>query len=85
MPDLAENPSIDYVVLAHDIKRWARELGFDEAGIAGIALDQDEQHLQRWLDHGYHGEMEYMERHGTRRTTPTDGASGPSWKNSAGS
>ncbi|HXE77882.1 MAG TPA: tRNA epoxyqueuosine(34) reductase QueG [Rhodanobacter sp.] len=72
MPDPRENPSIDYVVLAHDIKRWAKELGFDEAGIAGIALDEDEQHLQRWLDHGYHGEMEYMERHGTRRTRPAE-------------
>ncbi|WP_449428971.1 tRNA epoxyqueuosine(34) reductase QueG [Rhodanobacter umsongensis] len=62
----------DYAALARDIKRWAVELGFAEAGISGTDLGEDEQHLQRWLDDGHHGEMEYMARHGTRRSRPAE-------------
>jgi epoxyqueuosine reductase len=62
----------DYAALARDIKRWARELGFAEAGISGVALGQDEQHLQNWLDDGYHGEMDYMARHGSKRSRPDE-------------
>jgi epoxyqueuosine reductase len=62
----------DYVALASDIKRWAVELGFAEAGISGTNLGEDEAHLQRWLEHGHHGEMEYMARHGTRRSRPAE-------------
>ncbi|OOG55285.1 tRNA epoxyqueuosine(34) reductase QueG [Rhodanobacter sp. B05] len=62
----------DYAALARDIKRWAIELGFAEAGISGTGLAEDERHLQRWLDGGHHGEMEYMARHGTRRSRPAE-------------
>jgi len=61
---------IDYGRLAADIKDWARELGFQQAGITGIDLDADETHLRRWLQQGRHGEMHYMEKHGTRRSRP---------------
>jgi epoxyqueuosine reductase len=62
----------DYVALARDIKRWAAELGFADAGISGTDLSEDEAHLQRWLDGGHHGEMEYMARHGSRRSRPAE-------------
>jgi epoxyqueuosine reductase len=62
----------DYIALASDIKRWAHELGFAETGISGVSLEKDEQHLLGWLQDGYHGEMEYMERHGTRRSRPDE-------------
>ena len=62
----------DYVALARDIKRWAAELGFADTGISGTDLAEDEAHLQRWLDGGHHGEMEYMARHGTKRTRPAE-------------
>ncbi len=66
------HPTIDFVALAGAIKQWSRELGFADAGITGTQLDEDEQHLNRWLDHGYQGQMEYMARHGTRRTRPAE-------------
>ena len=66
------HPTIDFVALASDIKQWARELGFAAAGIASTQLGEDEQHLNRWLAHGYHGQMEYMARHGTKRTRPAE-------------
>jgi len=62
----------DYAALARDIKRWAIELGFAEAGISGTDLGEDERHLERWLEDGHHGEMEYMARHGSRRARPAE-------------
>jgi len=65
-------PAIDYAVLARDIKQWARELGFADAGISGVALGEDERHLERWLADGHHGEMDYMARHGAKRARPAE-------------
>ncbi|WP_043692617.1 tRNA epoxyqueuosine(34) reductase QueG [Luteibacter sp. 9133] len=62
----------DYAALATDIKRWARELGFADVGIAGTDLGHDEAYLERWLADGHHGEMDYMARHGTRRSRPAE-------------
>lgn len=64
--------TVDHAALAADIKRWARELGFAEAGISGVDLARDERHLQQWLADGHHGEMAYMARHGTRRSRPDE-------------
>ena len=58
--------------LTPDIQRWARELGFQQVGIAGIDLPQDEAHLMAWLQAGYHGEMSYMRRHGHKRSRPAE-------------
>jgi len=58
--------------LAADIKRWAAQLGFQAAGISGIELGPDEAALLDWLARGFHGEMDYMERHGTRRSRPAE-------------
>ncbi|WP_017460900.1 tRNA epoxyqueuosine(34) reductase QueG [Dyella ginsengisoli] len=63
-------PAIDYALLARSIKQWARDLGFAEAGISGVDLAEDEVHLQRWLAEGHHGEMDYMARHGAKRSRP---------------
>jgi epoxyqueuosine reductase len=54
------------------IKGWGRELGFDAVAIAGIDLAEDEARLMEWLGRGWHGEMEYMERHGARRARPAE-------------
>lgn len=50
----------------------ARAAGFAAVGVSGVDLPEDEAHLQRWLDLGYHGEMGYMARHGTRRSRPAE-------------
>ena len=63
---------IDFDRLAHNIRAWARDLGFDQAGIADVALADDEHRLINWLAEGQHGEMGYMARHGTRRSRPSD-------------
>ncbi|MDE2155381.1 MAG: tRNA epoxyqueuosine(34) reductase QueG [Xanthomonadaceae bacterium] len=72
MPPADTRTATDYAALARDIKRWAVELGFAQAGISGTGLGDDEPHLQRWLQHGHHGEMSYMARHGDKRSRPAE-------------
>jgi epoxyqueuosine reductase len=60
----------NYVRLAEDIKRWARELGFQKIGITDCDLAKAEVHLNRWLQKSFHGEMDYMERHARLRGQP---------------
>jgi len=68
--------AIDYHRLASDIRAWGAELGFGRVGIAGVELGEDEAHLMNWLGAGYHGKMDYMARHGTKRSRPADLAPG---------
>lgn len=58
--------------LARRIKAWGLELGFQQVGISDTALDEHESRLLAWLDAGRHGEMDYMARHGTRRSRPAE-------------
>ena len=58
--------------LATDIKRWGAELGFGRVGIARLDLSADEAHFRDWLAAGFQGEMEYMSRHGTKRSRPAE-------------
>ena len=64
--------SLDLPALSQTIKDLGRELGFQQVGIAGLDLATHEAHLQRWLDAGYHGEMEYMAAHGSKRSHPEE-------------
>ena len=58
--------------LAAFIKSEAQLLGLSHCAITDTQLEQHETHLLNWLDDGFHGEMHYMERHGTRRSRPAD-------------
>ena len=60
----------DFHALAQQIKSWGMELGFDEVGITDTELDEHEAHLMNWLAAGHHGEMQYMSKHGTKRSQP---------------
>lgn len=56
--------------LGQEIKSWAHELGFQDCGITDTALDLHEQRLNAWLQEGYHGELDYMAAHGSKRSRP---------------
>jgi epoxyqueuosine reductase len=58
--------------LAGDIQGWGRELGFQQVGISHTRLEAHEARLLEWLDLGFHGDMEYMQRHGTMRSRPAE-------------
>jgi len=56
--------------LALQIKQWGLELGFQQVGITDTDLSDAEVHLQNWLANNFHGEMDYMQRHGLKRSRP---------------
>ncbi len=58
--------------LQPQIETLAFDLGFDAIGFSDIDLAEHEQHLSTWLEKGFHGEMEYMHRHGTKRSRPNE-------------
>ncbi len=63
---------IDYQQLASEIKTWAKTLGFQGIGITDTDLSQHEGHLKTWLAKKFHGDMDYMEKHGTKRSRPEE-------------
>ena len=58
--------------LREQLDSLARARGFDALGVSDVALGVDAARLQHWLDAGLHGEMDYMSRHGTKRTRPDE-------------
>lgn len=63
---------LNYQELTEKIKSWGKELGFSGLGISDIDLSTHETVLKRWLDNGYHGNMDYMARHGMMRARPAE-------------
>jgi len=67
--DIDENALAE---LAQRIRNWGRELGFGAVGISDIDLTDAEKGLTDWLEAGYHGEMDYMAKHGMKRARPAE-------------
>ncbi|MDH2918712.1 MAG: tRNA epoxyqueuosine(34) reductase QueG [Sideroxydans sp.] len=63
---------VDYAALSIQTQRWASELGFQDVGITDTNLAEAEHDLLRWLAQGFHGGMDYMAKHGTKRTRPDE-------------
>src|SRR5476649_1515006 len=61
---------IDKVQLSAQIKQWGQELGFQQVGITDTHLDLYEARLQEWLAKSFHGSMDYMQKHGEKRSQP---------------
>ncbi len=54
------------------IKQSAKDLGFDYCGIAKAQkLDEDAHRLEKWLNKGYQGKMDYMNKYFDLRIDPT--------------
>ena len=70
MGEPAANP--DPAALALRFKALARAHGFQRCGISGIDLGEDESHLRDWLARGLYGTMDWMARHGDKRTRPSE-------------
>lgn len=62
----------DFQQLADMIKTWGEELGFQQIGITDIDLSAYEDRFHAWLAKGFHGDMQYMESHGTKRYRPAE-------------
>ena len=68
-----ENPQLsNYATLTEQIRGWAHELGFQAVGISDTNLDAAEAGLLKWLGQGLHGELDYMAKHGVKRSRPAE-------------
>ena len=63
---------IDHDALWTQIQTWARILGFSQIGVAPVDLSSAEPGLRAWLAQNFHGEMDYMARHGMKRARPAE-------------
>ena len=70
MPETPDN--IDHVLLLQKIYGWSKELGFQQLGVSDIDLTEHDKHLNEWIAAGFHGEMDYMFKHGTKRSHPEE-------------
>lgn len=64
--------TLDYNLLATQIKQWGQNLGFQQIGITDTDLKKYEEHFLSWLAKNFHGEMQYMHAHGTKRYMPAE-------------
>ncbi|MES2858924.1 MAG: tRNA epoxyqueuosine(34) reductase QueG [Pseudomonadota bacterium] len=65
-------PPPDHAALALRIRALARDAGFQRVGISGVELGADADHLRDWLAQGLHGSMDWMARHGDKRSRPAE-------------
>jgi len=70
------DPHTDLQSLADEIKLLGQSLGFQQVGITDTELSDAETQLNRWLKAGLHADMDYMHKHGTKRTRPAELHSG---------
>lgn len=55
-----------------EIRQWGLELGFQQVGITDVDLSAREPQLEEWLKKNFHGEMDYMQKHGMKRARPAE-------------
>jgi epoxyqueuosine reductase len=49
-------------VISREVKRLAAEIGFDLAGVAGVADTPEQRFFPGWIAEGHAGEMSYLEK-----------------------
>lgn len=54
------------------VKQQAKLLGLAHCAITDTDLGEHETHFLNWLDAGFHGAMDYMHRHGVKRSRPAE-------------
>lgn len=70
MTDTSANLSPE--ALSALVKEEARKLGIAHCAITDTNLGEHETNLLNWLDAGFHGSMDYMQRHGVKRSRPAE-------------
>ncbi len=56
--------------LRQELESLARELGFQQVGVADCDLSDQSARFKAWLDAGYQGEMKWLAEHFEKRTQP---------------
>lgn len=70
MNDSRFNSHEQLELLADKIKQWGTEMGFDAVGVTDGDLQEHDAYLNAWIEKGMHGDMDYMHKHGSKRTNP---------------
>jgi epoxyqueuosine reductase len=73
---MTDTRPIDPEAVKRELVALGSALGFAAIGVTHIEIPEDERHLLKWLTLGFHGEMDYMERHGVLRSRPQQLAPG---------
>lgn len=63
---------IDPTLLLAHIQKTGHALGFSQIAVAPVDLSSAEPALLSWLEKNFHGEMDYMARHGLKRARPAE-------------
>tara|TARA_B100000767_G_scaffold273759_1_gene304854 strand:- start:589 stop:1773 length:1185 start_codon:yes stop_codon:yes gene_type:complete len=66
-PPIAPLTTQQLADLATHIKGLASQFGFADCGITDIDNEAAGAQLEQWLDLGYHADMDYMSKHGSKR------------------
>ena len=56
---------------SEQVQAFAQELGFDLAGVASAEATPESEFFEKWLNHGYAGQMQYLERQKKQRLDPS--------------
>ena len=72
LPQPFNHSAQDLAGLKADIVRWSEELGFQQLGVSDVDLTAAELRLGEWLADDFHGEMDYMGKHGSKRSRPAE-------------
>lgn len=67
-----QGTQLDSNFLLANIQTWGRELGFSQISVADVDLSAAEPGLLAWLEQGFHGNMDFMARHGLKRARPAE-------------
>jgi epoxyqueuosine reductase len=62
----------DFKKLKDQVVCWSLELGFQDLRVTDVDLAVAGERLSNWLANGFHGSMEFMQRHGSRRSNPDE-------------
>lgn len=54
------------------IRDRAKELGFQQLGVSSTELGEHIERYKAWIEQGYHGNLEYMQAHGSKRWRPEE-------------
>lgn len=61
-----------HTAITDQLVAWGKALGFNAIGVSNIDLSVAEQRLLDWLAQDFHGDMEWMQRHGSKRSRPAE-------------
>jgi epoxyqueuosine reductase len=72
LQNVGHRDDLDGPAVLVQLREWAGAEGFSQIGVADVDLASAEPGLLAWLHNGFHGEMDYMARHGLKRARPAE-------------